>query len=119
MTWNSIVLTVAAARTRWLAATLSERSLFVMLALLGLIALGSAVHAGATGDGSLMVVMWALWSFALNLAGLLVVLTSLDRATQAQLTRTYLEQAGGRHTLRMDGRVVAQYAGRHGWQTTG
>jgi len=118
VTWNSIVLLVAAARTRWLAATLSERALFAMLELLGLIALGSAIQAAATGGTSLLVLMWALWSIALNVATVLVVLTSMDRATQAQLTRSYLEQAGGNHTLRQDGRVVAQYAGRHGWRAT-
>jgi hypothetical protein len=116
MTWNSIVLLAAAVRTRWQAATLSECVLFVTMEALGLIAFGSAIYVAAGGAGFLLVLMWALWAVALNFAGLLVALTSLDRATQAQLTRTYLEQAGGRHTLRRDGRVVAQYAGRHGWQ---
>lgn len=118
MTWNSIVLFASAARTRWHAANNAERVLFSMLVGMSLVAAGSWMAAWSRGEQPLEVIMWLLWSVVMIIGATLVVLTSMDRATQKQLTRTYLQQAGGNHTLRMDGRVVARYDAQRGWQAS-
>lgn len=111
MTWNSVVLIARTIRAHWAEATVSERSLFVMLDLMSWLTLILAVRAALVGQSNFEPLVWGLLSVFLGTCSLLVALAHVERVAQAQLTRSYLEQYDGEHVLHIDGRKVAEYDG--------